>query len=241
MSTASSRTCSGSASNGTARCVYQSERLDLYAEALERLKREGLVYPCFCTRAEIAAEIAASAGRRTGPDGAALSGHLPRACAASADAAAERPHAWRLDVAAAIDAGRAADWRDDDTEVAAEPGLFGDVVLARKDAPASYHLAVTVDDAAQGVTDVVRGRDLFACHPRPPAAPGAARPADAASITITACSTDADGQRLAKRHGAPTLADLRAARRRSGRAGRGACGAGNCRLDIRSPRLREAP
>jgi glutamyl-Q tRNA(Asp) synthetase len=90
-----------------------------------------------------------------------------------------------------------------------QPAQFGDVVLARKDAPVSYHLAVTVDDAAQGITDVVRGEDLFAGHARPPPAPGAARPADA-RYHHHRLVTDEAGRRLAKRHGAPTLADLRA-------------------------------
>ena len=98
---------------------------------------------------------------------------------------------------------------DDAMEVMAEPGLFGDVVLARKDAPASYHLAVTVDDAAQGVTDVVRGRDLFDSthvHRLLQALLDLPTP----TYHHHALLIDAEGQRLAKRHGAPTLADLRA-------------------------------
>ena len=110
-------------------------------------------------------------------------------------------------------------WMDDHTEVQAEPERFGDVVLARKDAPASYHLAVTVDDAAQGVTDVVRGRDLYACtdvHRLLQALLDLPTPA----YHHHALLADAEGGRLAKRHGAPTMADLRDGGRRPGGTGR---------------------
>jgi len=185
---------------------YQSERLAIYAEALERLGAEGLLYPCFCTRAEIAAEIAASAAAPQGPDGPVY----PGTCRGLAEPDFSRPHAWRLDVAKAIKRAGPLYWMDGDTEVQAEPGRFGDVVLARKDAPASYHLAVTLDDAAQGVTDVVRGRDLFAAtdvHRLLQALLGLPTPLYHHHDLLT----DADGNRLAKRHGARTLADLRAA------------------------------
>jgi glutamyl-Q tRNA(Asp) synthetase len=193
--------------------LYQSERLPLYAGALETLKRQELVYPCFCTRAEIAAEIAASAraphlGR--GPEGPVYPGTCRRLSAAERERLlAERPHAWRLDVGAASKKTGRLTWRDDHVEVKAEPGLFGDVVLARKDAPASYHLAVTVDDAAQGVTDVVRGRDLFACthvHRLLQALLELPTPAYHHHELLA----DEQGERLAKRHKAPTLCDLRA-------------------------------
>jgi glutamyl-Q tRNA(Asp) synthetase len=98
---------------------------------------------------------------------------------------------------------------DGHTEVQAEPEAFGDVVLARKDAPASYHLAVTIDDAAQGVSDVVRGRDLFAStdvHRLLQALLGLPTP----DYHHHALLRDAEGRRLAKRHNAPTLAGLRA-------------------------------
>ncbi|MEA3014548.1 MAG: glutamyl-Q tRNA(Asp) synthetase [Sphingomonadales bacterium] len=185
---------------------YQSERLAIYAEALERLKADGLLYPCFCTRADIAAEIAASAAAPQGPDGPAY----PGTCRGLADPDLSRPHAWRLDVAKAMARAGPLYWMDGDTEVQAEPGRFGDVVLARKDAPASYHLAVTIDDAAQGVTDVVRGRDLFAAtdvHRLLQALLGLPTPLYHHHDLLT----DAAGKRLAKRHDAPTLADLRAA------------------------------
>ncbi len=191
--------------------VYQSERLHLYSDALDRLKAEGLVYPCFCTRSAIAAEIAASAAAPHGPDGPLY----PGTCRALAPAErgrrmAAEAHAWRLDVERA--AGRVGPlyWEDGDTEVQADPRAFGDVVLARKDAPTSYHLAVTVDDAAQGVTDVVRGRDLFAAtavHRLLQALLGLPTPHYHHHDLLL----DANGRRLAKRDGAPTLAALRAA------------------------------
>ncbi|MEA3017614.1 MAG: glutamyl-Q tRNA(Asp) synthetase [Sphingomonadales bacterium] len=191
--------------------LYQSERLALYAAALERLKGQGLAYPCFCTRSAIAAEIAASAAAPHGPDGPLYPGtcrSLPE------DRRARRmqaePHAWRLDMKRAAAAAGPLYWEDGDTEVQADPQAFGDVVLARKDAPVSYHLAVTVDDAAQGVSDVVRGRDLYAAtdvHRLLQALLGLPVP----HYHHHPLLTDAGGGRLAKRHGAPTLAALRAA------------------------------
>ena len=189
--------------------LFQSERLALYAEALARLKARALVYPCFCTRSAIAAEIAASASAPHGPDGPLYPGTCRRLPDAerSRRVAAE-PHAWRLDVArAAAEAGMLR-WRDGDSDVEAEPEAFGDVVLARKDAPVSYHLAVTVDDAAQGVTDIVRGRDLYAAtHVHRLLQALLALPAPA--YHHHALLTDGGGRRLAKRNGAPTLAALR--------------------------------
>ena len=182
--------------------VYQSERLELYAAALERLKQDGLVYPCFCTRAD----IAASATAPHGPEGAVY----PGSCRHLEAPDLSQPHAWRLDVTRAMERAGPLYWMDDHTEVQTEPDRFGDVVLARKDAPASYHLAVTIDDAAQGVTDIVRGRDLYACtdvHRLLQALLDLPTPV----YHHHGLLTDASGQRLAKRTGAPTLADLRAA------------------------------
>ena len=189
--------------------VYQSERLEVYAEALEQLQRDGLVYPCFCTRTEVAAEIAASASAPHGPDGPIY----PGTCRGLAWDERERrmvqqPHAWRLDMTRAVDAAGPLVWREGDQEVAAEPGLFGDVVLARKDAPASYHLAVTVDDGAQQVTDIVRGEDLQ------PSTHVHRLLQDLLDLPSPIYHhhrllVDSDGRRLAKRHGAPTLTDLR--------------------------------
>ena len=189
--------------------VHQSDRLPLYVEALERLKAMDLVYPCFCTRSEIAAEIAASASAPHGPDGPLYPGTC-RGLIAEERAAriAAEPHAWRLDVNRAAAMAGPLYWEDGDTEVPAEPAAFGDVVLARKDAPTSYHLAVTVDDAAQGVTDVVRGRDLYAAtdiHRLLQALLGLPAPHYHHHDLLT----DAEGRRLAKRSGAPTLKGLR--------------------------------
>ena len=191
--------------------VYQSERLPLYEEALDRLKAMGLVYPCFCTRSAIAAEVAASASAPHGPDGPVY----PGTCRALSDTerAARResePHSWRLDTAEAVARAGPLAWTDHGREVAAEPLRFGDVVLARKDAPTSYHLAVTIDDAAQDVSDIVRGRDLYEAthvHRLLQALLGLPTPAYRHHPLLT----DASGNRLAKRHGAPALADLRAA------------------------------
>jgi len=199
--------------------IFQSERLPLYAEALDRLKAAGLVYPCFCTRAAIAAEIAASAAAPHPGYGSGAGGSegllYPGTCRALSPAERERrmasePHAWRLDIVRASAAAGAIYWRDGDTEVQAEPGAHGDVVLARKDAPVSYHLAVTLDDSAQGVTDVVRGRDLYAAtdvHRLLQALLGLPTPLYHHHPLLL----DPEGRRLAKRHGAPTLHDLREA------------------------------
>jgi len=192
--------------------VRQSERLPLYEAALDRLKQAGLAYPCYCTRSEIAAEVAASAAAPHGPDGPLYPGTCRGMVPEERDPElGMRLPCWRLDsVRAAARAGPLS-WHDAEAgEIAAEPLSFGDVVLARRDAPTSYHLAVTVDDAAQGVTDVVRGRDLFHAthvHRLLQALLGLPTP----RYRHHALLTDAAGKRLAKRTGAPTLADLRAA------------------------------
>ncbi len=144
----------------------QSDHLDDYSRALARLQSRGLVYPCFCTRGQIAQ---ASGGGRD-PDGAPL--HLGRCKAVGrveieARLAAGEPAALRLDMArAAALAPGPLDWReygegDDERRVPATPLDWGDIVLRGKDRPAAYHLAVVVDDALQGVSEVVRGRDLY--------------------------------------------------------------------------------
>ncbi|WP_217352756.1 tRNA glutamyl-Q(34) synthetase GluQRS [Sphingomonas sp. ID1715] len=180
--------------------VRQSDRLPLYAAALDRLKAEGLVYPCFCTRADIARSVSAPHG----PEGPLY----PGTCRGLSEADPSRPHAWRLDVTqAAARVGRLI-WSDHGQEIEAQPDLLGDVVLARKDAPTSYHLAVTVDDAAQGITDVVRGRDLFLSthiHRLLQALLDLPTPAYHHHKLLIG----PDGERLAKRHGALSLADLR--------------------------------
>ncbi|MDQ1232424.1 tRNA glutamyl-Q(34) synthetase GluQRS [Sphingomonas sp. SORGH_AS_0879] len=181
---------------------FQSERLDLYAAAQARLA--DLLYPCFCTRAEIAASLSAPHGP---------SPIYPGTCRhRSAEERAARmaePHGWRIDMARAAALAGPLDWHDEGAgAVVADPLSHGDVILARKDAPASYHLAVTVDDAAQGVTDVVRGVDLFEAthvHRLLQALLGLPTPLYHHHPLIVG----ADGQRLAKRHGAPALAAMR--------------------------------
>ena len=186
--------------------VFQSERLARYADALDGLKARGLVYPCFCTRAAVAA---ASAGAPHGPEPI-----YPGTCRELRDPDLSRPHCWRLDVQAAF--GRTTEnaaltWHDAGVgTVTADPLAQGDVILARKDAPASYHLAVTIDDAALGVTDVVRGVDLFRAtdiHRLLQALLGLPTPRYHHHPLLVG----ADGERLAKRHGSPTLAAMRAA------------------------------
>lgn len=145
--------------------LRQSDHAQDYRRALDELAALDLLYPCFCTRREIQEEIAQAAQAPHGPDGALYPGTCRNR---SADErtdriAAGQPYALRLDVAKAIAlAGHGLTWEDGDRGLQkAEPAVFGDVVLARKDTPASYHLAVVVDDARQGITLVTRGQDLF--------------------------------------------------------------------------------
>jgi glutamyl-Q tRNA(Asp) synthetase len=188
--------------------LFQSTRLAAYAVALDQLRGEGLLYPCFCTRAEIAASLSAPHG-----PGAVYPGtcrHIDDV-ARAARIAAGAQHAWRIDMAAAVARTGPLDWNDERAgRVVAHPETHGDVVLARKDAPASYHLAVTIDDAAQRVTHVVRGLDLFG-------ATDVHRLLQALLDLPTplyhhhALLHDEDGVRLAKRTHAPTLERLRLA------------------------------
>ncbi|WP_142847798.1 tRNA glutamyl-Q(34) synthetase GluQRS [Telmatospirillum sp. J64-1] len=142
----------------------QSEHMEDYARALGRLDEMSLLYPCFCTRKDIQEEIARAGHAPHGPDGPLYPGlcrALPRA-EADARMAAGEPYALRLDMHAAIAAAGPLTWHDRGKgEIVATPEIFGDVVLARKDVPTSYHLAVTVDDYLQGITLVTRGEDLF--------------------------------------------------------------------------------
>ncbi|TNC09336.1 tRNA glutamyl-Q(34) synthetase GluQRS [Methylobacterium terricola] len=149
----------------------QSARMSTYRAALDGLRARGLVYPCACTRRE----ILAAAGDARDPDGAPL---YPGTCrgrpvpqephAVPHAVPHDTPHAWRLDMARALDACpgphnyTAFSPGGPDIVRAAEPARWGDAVLARKDVPTSYHLAVVLDDAAQGITHVVRGQDLEA-------------------------------------------------------------------------------
>jgi glutamyl-Q tRNA(Asp) synthetase len=143
----------------------QSEHFDGYRAALARLEALGLVYPSFESRAEIAALVAAREPWPRDPDGAPLypgDAKAMRAPERKRRMAAGEPYALRLDMPAAMARAGKLTWTETDQGlVVADATAWGDVILARKDTPTSYHLAVVVDDAAQGVTDVVRGRDLF--------------------------------------------------------------------------------
>ena len=140
----------------------QSDHMEDYAQALGSL--DALLYPCFCTRKEIIEEIARAAHAPHGPEGAVYPGTC-RDMDLNERArlmAAGTPHALRLDLGAAMAAVPGLTWRDRERgAMEADPRPFGDVVLARKDTPTSYHLAVTADDHAQGVSLVTRGQDLF--------------------------------------------------------------------------------
>jgi glutamyl-Q tRNA(Asp) synthetase len=191
----------------------QSEHLAEYAEALARLQALGLIYPCFCSRGDIKREIERSGEAPHGPDGPLYPGtcrHLSAAEAVRRQATGE-PFALRLDMGKAVAAAGALCWRDVAAgEIPAQPELFGDIVLARKDVPTSYHLAVTVDDALQGITLVTRGADLFAAthvHRLLQALLGLPVPRWHHHRLLT----DASGRRLAKRDRAATLRSLREA------------------------------
>jgi glutamyl-Q tRNA(Asp) synthetase len=155
----------------------QSDHFDDYRQALDQLTGRGLAYPAFMSRGDIRAWIS-DQERETGkpwprdPDGAPIYPALDRYLSASereARIATGAPFAWRLDMAAALAmVGPELRWLESGEGhsgehgiIVADPAAWGDVMLARRDTPTSYHLSVVVDDALQGVTDVVRGRDLF--------------------------------------------------------------------------------
>ena len=191
----------------------QSEHFDDYRHALDRLAAMGLIYPCFCTRSEIQAEISRAGAAPHGSEGPLYPGTCRARSAADRQAriAAGESYALRLDMAQAAARAGPLEWEDSEAgRVAADPLSHGDVVLGRKDTPASYHLAVTVDDAIQGVTLVTRGRDLFgATHVH--------RLLQALLDLPTPrywhhrLLTDASGNRFAKRDRSQTLRALREA------------------------------
>lgn len=183
--------------------LVQSERSSVYADALHRLREMGLVYPCFCTRADIAAALEAPH---------ASHGHYPGTCRDLPDdpeRRASESHSWRLDAAKAVVRCGLPSWTEGTRQFESNRDDFDDIILARKDAPAAYHLACVVDDAASGVTLVTRAADLRSSTsvqrllqdlldlPAP----------DYFHHPIV---THADARRLAKRDQAPTLAAMRA-------------------------------
>ena len=189
--------------------TFQSQRLDLYEKALARLQAMDLLYPCFCSRADIARAVAAEPVQ-VGPDGPVY----PGTCRAlhrheRATRMAQEPHSLRIDMARAVSLVGKLTWQDAMAGVQhARPDLFGDVVLARKDAPASYHLAVVVDDADQHVSDVVRGHDLFAAtHVHRLLQDLLGLPAPL--YRHHGLLAGRDGRKLSKSENAPSLATLR--------------------------------
>lgn len=192
----------------------QSEHFDDYRAALKRLEALGVLYPCFCTRREIQEEIAHAGNAPQGPDGPLYPGTCRNRDAAerAQRMAAGEQYALRLDVAKAVRlaAGELV-WTDRTRgRFVAKPAVFGDVVLARKDTPASYHLAVVVDDALQGITLVTRGEDLLEAthlHRLLQALLGLPVPEWRHHGLIT----DEKGKRLAKRDDARSLRSLREA------------------------------
>ena len=193
----------------------QSEHLDDYRHALTALEQKGVLYPCFCTRKQIKDEIARSPSAPHGPDGPLYPGTCRRLDAAMREQRRResRDYALRLDAARAAalvgdltftDRGRGA--------ITVDPGLLGDVVLARKEIPTSYHLGVVVDDALQGIDLVTRGQDLLPAthvHRLLQALLHLPEPAYHHHGFVLG----PDGKRLAKREGALGLRELRAAGR----------------------------
>ncbi len=192
----------------------QSEHFDTYAAALNELERRGLLYPCFCTRADIQREIAAAGTAphlHLGPEGPVY----PGTCRHLSEAEQQRrkaeghPFALRLRMDEAVSGVGELHWQDAEAGTQkATPGIFGDVVLGRKDTPASYHLACTLDDAAQGVTLVTRGHDLFAAthlHRLLQALFSLAPPGYAHHRLLT----DAAGKKFSKRDKAATIRSWR--------------------------------
>ena len=198
----------------------QSEHFAAYRAALQRLERQGLVYASFESRAEIARLVRAREAEGPwprDPDGAPLYPGSARSLSADERArriAAGESYALRLDMAAALTRVGPQTWREQEpaggvATVAADPAAWGDVVLARKETPTSYHVSVVVDDAAQGITDVVRGRDLLAStavHRLLQALLGLPAPVYRHHSLIL----DADGRKLSKSTRATGLRELRA-------------------------------
>lgn len=186
--------------------LVQSRRTAAYQAALDALKSRGLAYTCFCTRADIAQSLTAPHG-----DAAASYPGTCRDLPDDPDRRSRAPHCWRLDSAGAIARAGLPSWTEADGRTfTADERDLGDAILARKDAPASYHLSCVVDDAASGVTTVVRGADL---RPSTPIQRLLQRLLGLPEPTYLhhPLVTHADGRRLAKRDRAPTLAAMREA------------------------------
>jgi glutamyl-Q tRNA(Asp) synthetase len=197
----------------------QSQHFADYQAALEKLKGLGVVYPCFCTRKDILAEIKDAERAPHGPlEGTQEGPVYPRLCHGKSHAEQQalitggKAHAWRLDLDAALRLiGSPLCWYDQSKgNIPATPKALGDVVLARKDTPTSYHLSVVVDDALQGVNHIVRGQDLFhATHIHVVLQKLLSLPTP--SYHHHALIMDKTGKRYAKRNKAATLTSLREA------------------------------
>jgi glutamyl-Q tRNA(Asp) synthetase len=191
----------------------QSNHFEDYRAALDRLEALGVTYPCFCTRKNIEEEVARSGYAPHGPDGALYPGTCRTVAPSVREArlSAGAAYAVRLDQAKAAGLTGPLSWHDSRaSRIEARPDLLGDVVLARKDVPTSYHLAVVTDDAVQGVTLVTRGEDLFHAthiHRVLQALLGLPNPVYHHHELLT----DGQGRRLAKRDRALTLRALREA------------------------------
>ncbi|TNE63218.1 MAG: tRNA glutamyl-Q(34) synthetase GluQRS [Alphaproteobacteria bacterium] len=191
----------------------QSEHFGDYQAALNTLNEKGFVYPCFCTRKDIAAEVARAPSAPHGPDGPVYPGTCRHKSLKKRQElmASGMAFAWRLDLGRALaHIGGAPAWQDElKGTIKGDPESLGDVVLARKDTPTSYHLAVVLDDARQGISHIIRGEDLFhATHihvvlqrlmnlPMP-------------IYHHHGLLLDENGQRFAKRNLSVTLAEIRA-------------------------------
>jgi len=184
--------------------LVQSQRTTVYQAALDNLRSQGLAYACFCTRADIALSLTAPHG-----DAAATYPGTCRGLPDDPECRATMPHSWRLDSAKALElAGRPSWVEDDGQRFTSSIADFDDAILARKDAPASYHLSCVIDDAESGVTMVVRGADLRASTPIQRLLQqllGLPEP----SYLHHPLVVHQDGRRLAKRDLAPTLAAMR--------------------------------
>jgi glutamyl-Q tRNA(Asp) synthetase len=186
--------------------LVQSQRTAAYGAALDQLKERGLVFACFCTRADIAQSLTAPHGDAA-PSYPGTCRELPD----DPDRRAATAHSWRLSSAKAVQQAGLPSWTEGDGRtVAATPKEVGDAILARKDAPASYHLACVVDDAASGVTTVVRGVDLRASTPVQRLLQSLLGLPEPIYLHHPLVTHD-DGRRLAKRDLAPTLAAMREA------------------------------
>jgi len=189
----------------------QSAHFPTYGRVLDGLGARGLVYPCFCTRADIAREVASSGHAPHGPDGPLYPGTCRHLTAGERQLriTGGEEFCLRLDAARAAAEAGPYDFSDEGRgRIEGQPLLFGDVVLARKDTPTSYHLAVTVDDHLQGVTLVTRGEDLFPSthvHRLLQCLLGY----DAPQYAHHPLLTDENGRRFAKRDRSLTLRALR--------------------------------